>query len=147
MLVLLSPCAILPNSLPNAVVHTSRVMGSLANFLYFVMVSPVTGWMTGAQKCSISTSYWFSLLVVGLEQMNAVGSHVCSTSPYTLLVKKFTASWEMMCGDGNGMRYELGFVGCGAVILTGSFSLGFNLGDCLGLVGTMPGVLVLVSRR
>ena len=117
---LLSPCAILPNYFPKAVVHTSLVTGSLANFRYCVIVSPVTGCTTGAQKCSMSMSYLFSLLVVGLEQMNAFGSHVVSTSPYTLLVKRFTASCEMMCGDANGILYEFGFVGCDDVIGTGS---------------------------
>ena len=46
--VLLSPCVRLPNSLPNDVVHTSLVSGSLASFEYFVMISPVVGCITGA---------------------------------------------------------------------------------------------------
>ena len=49
VLVLLSPCVIFPHSFPNAVVHTACVAGSAAVFLYFVIVSPLMGWMTAAQ--------------------------------------------------------------------------------------------------
>ena len=47
-LVLLSPLASLPNSVPNAVVHTSLVSGSLVVFEYFLMISSVVGCITGA---------------------------------------------------------------------------------------------------
>ena len=46
VLVLLSPCVRFPHSFPNAVVHTAWVAGSAASFLYFVIVSPLMGWMT-----------------------------------------------------------------------------------------------------
>ena len=52
VLVAASPWARLPNSFPNARDHIRLVMGSSINFLYLVMDSPVTGCMTGAQKCS-----------------------------------------------------------------------------------------------
>ena len=56
--VLWSPCYIRSTSLPNPVCHTSLRSGSFANFLYCVIISPVTGCTTGAQKFSILTSYW-----------------------------------------------------------------------------------------
>ena len=54
VLVAASPWARLPNSFPNARDHIRRVIGSSINFLYLVMDSPVTGCMTGAQKCSLN---------------------------------------------------------------------------------------------
>ena len=48
------PCVRLPNSFPNADVHHGPVTGSSLTFLYCVMLAPVTGCMTGAQKCSHS---------------------------------------------------------------------------------------------
>ena len=47
--VLLSHCVRFPHSFPNAVVHTACVAGSVASFLYFVIDSPLMGWMTAAQ--------------------------------------------------------------------------------------------------
>ena len=52
VLVTVSPCAKFPNSFPNARAQISRRSGSACNLLYLAMDSPVTGWMTGAQKCS-----------------------------------------------------------------------------------------------
>ena len=52
--VVASPWARLPNSFPNARDHIRCVIGSSINFLYLVMDSPVTGCMTGAQKCSLN---------------------------------------------------------------------------------------------
>ena len=49
VLVLLSPCVRFPYSFPNAVVHTACVAGSAASFLYFVIISPLMGWMMTAQ--------------------------------------------------------------------------------------------------
>ena len=63
-LVLLSPWAMRPNSLLNDVFHISLVTGALMSLRYWVMVSPVVGWMMGAQKCSMSTS---RLLVPSLD--------------------------------------------------------------------------------
>jgi hypothetical protein len=76
--VLSSPWARFPNYLPNAVAHTSLVTASLASFWYLVMVSPVTGWMTGEQK-------WARLLAV-------LGRAAASTA------MALWASWEMTCG-------------------------------------------------
>ena len=45
--ILLSPCAILLKSFPNAVCQTLAVAGSFINFLQLEMVSPVTGWTMG----------------------------------------------------------------------------------------------------
>ena len=47
-LILLSLCVRFPHSFPNAVVHTTYMAGSAASFLYFVIVSPLMGWMTAA---------------------------------------------------------------------------------------------------
>lgn len=52
VLVTSSPWARFPNSFPNARDHVYDVSGSLASVLYFVIDAPVTGCMTGAQKCS-----------------------------------------------------------------------------------------------
>ena len=49
VLVLLSPCVRFPHSFPNDIVHTAWVAGSVARFSYFVIVSPLMGWMTAAQ--------------------------------------------------------------------------------------------------
>ena len=49
VLVLLSPCVRFPHSFPNAIVHTAWVAGSAASFLYFLIVSPLMGWITAAQ--------------------------------------------------------------------------------------------------
>ena len=45
-----SPCARFPNSFPNALAQVVAVRGSAMRFLYFVIVSPVIGCVTGAQK-------------------------------------------------------------------------------------------------
>ena len=55
--VFISPCAIRPTSLCNPVSHISLRSGSFANFLYYLIVSPMTGCTTGAEKCSMSTLY------------------------------------------------------------------------------------------
>ena len=47
-----SPCSKFPHSFPYTVVHVSFVTRSLAKVWYFEIVSPETGWTTGAQKCS-----------------------------------------------------------------------------------------------
>ena len=94
--VLLSPWAMMPNYFPNAVDHISRVTGSLTRFWYLVIVSPVMGWMTGAQKCSMFT-FKFSFLVVGLSVTNAHGVHWYTGYPYnTFSVIRLTASWEII---------------------------------------------------
>ena len=49
VLVLLSPFVKFPHSFPNSVFHTACVAGSAASFLYYVIVSPLMGWMTAAQ--------------------------------------------------------------------------------------------------
>ena len=75
-----SPWDMLPNSFPNSVDHISRVTGYLTSFWYLVIVSPVMGWITGAQKYSMSTSK-FSFLVVGLAVKNARGVQWYTGSP------------------------------------------------------------------
>lgn len=52
VLVTSSPCARFPNSFPKARDHVCDRTGSVRSFLYLVIDSPVTGCMTGAQKCS-----------------------------------------------------------------------------------------------
>ena len=61
VLVLLSPCVRFPHYFPNAVVHTACVAGSAASFLYFVIVSPLMGWMTAAQY---GFCFYFCLLLL-----------------------------------------------------------------------------------
>ena len=51
--VFLTPCAQFPHYFPHAVIQVSFVTGSLAKVWYFEIVSPETGWTTGAHKCSI----------------------------------------------------------------------------------------------
>ena len=55
--VLWSPCAMRPTSLPNPVSHLSLRSGYFANFLYCVIVSPMTGCTTGVHKSSMLMSY------------------------------------------------------------------------------------------
>ena len=86
--VLLLPCAKLPNSFPNAVVHMSQVAGSFANVLYFVMVTPVVGWTTPAPAK-------YSRSGIGVVS-NAVGSYCVESSVNTLWVMNLIASCEMM---------------------------------------------------
>ena len=61
VLVLLSPCVRFPHSLPNAVVYTAYVAGYVASLLYFVIVSPLMGWMTAAQYGFV---FYFCLLLL-----------------------------------------------------------------------------------
>ena len=46
-----SPCAKFLDSLLKARDRVCVMSGSVTSFLYFVMDSPMVGWMTGAQKC------------------------------------------------------------------------------------------------
>lgn len=52
VLMSLLPCTRFPNSFPNVQDHVCASIGSFRSFLYFVIDLPVTGCMTGAQKCS-----------------------------------------------------------------------------------------------
>eukprot|EP00956_Cyclotella_meneghiniana_P039631 scaffold175677_cov42-Cyclotella_meneghiniana.AAC.4 len=57
------PCDNLPNSLHIAAVHFSRITGSFANFSYFVIVSPVSGWTTAltvGSQCSNCMEAFFN---------------------------------------------------------------------------------------
>ena len=78
------------------------------------MVLPVIGCTTGAQKCSISASYLAFRLpsVIGLDDMKALGIHVVLFSSYTRLVRRLTASCDMMLGKANGIREQFGVRGC-----------------------------------
>ena len=46
-------CVKLPNYSPNTVVYTSFISRFFYKVVYLEMSSPVVGWVTGAQKCSI----------------------------------------------------------------------------------------------
>ena len=54
--VLSSPCANVPNSFSNAVVHISFSSGSSFSLLYLVILYTVVGWMTGLHHASRSTA-------------------------------------------------------------------------------------------
>ena len=114
------------------------------------MDSPVTGCMTGAQKCSISHAVF--LLVTSLPVLaktNSRGNQFVPVSPYTAAVTKFTASCDMMFPLAMGILAEFG------VIVMGSISImwGLCLFDRLGaggitsISGSIPGVFALVCRR
>ena len=77
-----SPCAKFPNSLPNANDQMYFVWGSLLSFRYLVKVFPITGCVTGAHKCSMSTSLLFLGAREGLEVMNISGIHMLGYSLY-----------------------------------------------------------------
>ena len=80
--------------------------------------------------------------------MKLVGSHVSSTSAYTLAVKKFTASGETIFTCAMGIRAEFGV---DWMMIRGSRS-GWNRSDVLfslgGVIiaGTAPGVLFRIFR-
>ena len=79
-------------------------------FLRYVMVLPVTGCMTGARICSMSTSYLFCSdgLAIGLWAKNDSGIHDSPVYYHTWLVNILPASWDIICGKFIGMRPELG---------------------------------------
>ena len=53
----ISPCDKLHHSFPNAAEHFFCISVLFANVLYFVIDSPVIGWMTGEQKFSIGVIF------------------------------------------------------------------------------------------
>ena len=78
--------------------------------------------------------------------MESMGSHVASTSAYTLAVKKITASGEIILMCAMGMRAEFGV---DSMMMSGSRSrwnrrdVLFSL-DGVIIAGTAPGVLFCV---
>ena len=61
----ISPCDKLHHSFPNAAEHFFCISVLFANVLYFVIDSPVIGWMTGEQKFSIGAIVKY----VGIENI------------------------------------------------------------------------------
>ena len=110
---MLSPWALLPTSFPNPVRHVSlsfAFLGSLASFLYCVTVSPVYEFMTAAQKCSMSTSLKFSLVLrsVGLCSRMSFVVYISSGVSHTCFVRRFTASCDIIIGESKGIRFYFG---------------------------------------
>ena len=93
VLVLLSPCVRLPHSLPNAVFHTDCVSGSAASFLYFVIVSPLMGWMTAAQY-----GFVFLFLFDFTSNMYFAWSFLTCSFAWKLYVNRLRASCVMKRG-------------------------------------------------
>ena len=91
--VLLSPCVRFPHSFPNAVVHTACVAGSAASFLYFVIVSPLMGWMTAAQY-----GFVFLFLFAFTSNIYFAWRFLTCSFAWKLYVNRLRASCVMNCG-------------------------------------------------
>ena len=93
VLVFLSPCVRFPHSFPNAVVHTAWVAGSAAIFLYFVIVSPLMGWMTASQYGAV-----FLFLLDFTSNMCLAWRFLTCSFAWKLYVNRLRASCVMKRG-------------------------------------------------
>ena len=100
--VLLSPCAKFTHYFPHAIVHVSLVTGSLARFWYCEIVLPVTGWTTGAQKCSILMEVRIlssSLLIWWVRKYLGLVLHMFAANAVNASSKIMRVFWN--CGSGS----------------------------------------------
>ena len=114
------------------------------------MDSPVTGYITGAQKCSIP--HVVLLLVTSLPVLaktNSCGNQIVPVSPYTAAVTKFTASCDMMFPLAMGILAEFGVIVMGSISIMWGLCLFVRLGagGMTLISGSMPGVFALVFLR
>ena len=93
VIVLLSPCVRFPHSFPNAVVHTACVAGSVASFLYFVIVSLLMGWMTASQYGVV-----FIFLFAFTSNMYFAWRFLTCSFEWKLYVNRLRASCGMKIG-------------------------------------------------
>ena len=104
--VLLSPWAKLPHYFPKPVSHTSFSSESFGNRLYGVMISPVFGCITGAQKCWMFSWEWISSIVLVMESWLSFVRGDILFIPNSSNDNAITASWLIILGvrnDGLGV--------------------------------------------
>ena len=104
--VLLSPWAHLPHSFPKPVSHTSFNSRYFDNRLYDVMISPVFGCITGAQKCLRCSWECTSSIVLVLEYWLSFVRGDIIFIPTAASENAINASWMIILGvwnDGIGV--------------------------------------------
>ena len=120
VLILLSPCVRFPHSFPNAVVHTAWVAGSAASLLYFVIVSPLMGWMTAAKYGAV-----FLFLLDFTSNMCLAWRFLTCSFAWKLYVNRLRAS----CVMNRGVWMSIGRVVLGCVSVPWGVSFGMRLGE------------------
>ena len=120
VLVLLSPCVRFPHSFPDASVHTAWVAGSAVSFLYFVIVSPLMGWMTAAQYGAV-----FLFLLDFTSNMCLAWHFLTCSFSWKLYVKRLRASCVMK----RGICMAIGRLFFGGVSVTCGVSFGTRRGE------------------
>ena len=118
--VFLSPCVIFPHSFPNAVVHTAWVAGSAAGFLYFLIVSPLMGWMAAAQYGAV-----FLFLFAFTSNMCLAWRFLTCSFVWKLYVNRLRASCVMK----RGFRMAIGRLVLGGVSVSCGVSFGMRRGE------------------
>ena len=121
VLVLLSTCVRFPHSFPNSVVHTAWVAGSAASFLYFVIVSPLMGWMRAAQCGAV-----FLLLLDFTSNMCLAWHFLTCSFAWKLYVNRLRASCVMK----RGVWMAIGWVGLFVISVPWGDLFGMSRGDC-----------------
>ena len=133
-----SPCAKFPRSFPRAVLHVSFVTGYLDKVWYFEIVSPETGWTTGAQECSSL----IAVFILCSYRRMYWGMKYSGLVPQTVAVNAGNASCKIILlvwNFGSGV-YGLFSVSssitagcCGVPILPNLAGVFFGIGDvCTG---------------
>ena len=130
VLVTLSPWARFPNSFPKARDHVVAVIGSSMSFLYLVIDSPVTGCMTGAQKCSHNHGMAWDV-VRGAYVWRAIAD---------------SAAWEYSRGVRRAMRGDRRGSTAACVSVGSSVGVGPTVGAGVTLGSHVGGSLFRVSR-
>ena len=120
VLVLLSPCVRFPHSFPNAVVHTAWVAGSAASFFYFVIVSPLMGWMTAAQYSAV-----FLFMFDFISNMCFAWRFLTCSFEWKLYVNRLRAYCVMKCG----VWMDIGRLVLGGVSVPCGVSFGMRHGE------------------
>ena len=99
--IMLSPWAIFPHSFPIALHQVLRYSGSSsASREYLLITSPIFGWTTGAQKCSMS-----HMADVDGGGVSTSGTNVGVLSDHTLDVIASTATCETMYTECMSVRF------------------------------------------